>query len=222
MTRDFVHCFYPPSSEKGDQNRFASLGELIEWISEDHVVRDPPKAEIIGLASKIALMVLQFHPKFWIQESWRSHDIQFFTPENFHDGISLRSPHLNIQFPPSGTKTNQDEAMNYIRNKRLFYLGIMLLELGLTKPWSRLREEVYGSLPEGQKNNYHAAVKMSQSMALVKSMGAKYRRIVRQCLGCDFGLGETDLSSDELRKTFLHNVVLPLEQLGEDLDQIFS
>jgi hypothetical protein len=48
------------------------------------------------------------------------------------------------------------------------------------------------------------------SSCLCKSWGAK---IVRKCLGCDFGEGTTDLNDPGLQNVFYKDVVCELERL---------
>ena len=44
-------------------------------------------------------------------------------------------------------------------------------------------------------------------------MGLTYPKVIKKCLGCDFGLGETDLDNEDLQRVFLEDVVTTLRQL---------
>lgn len=44
--------------------------------------------------------------------------------------------------------------------------------------------------------------------------------IIKKCLGCDFGLGETDLHNEDLQRRFLEDVVLRLQQLREQMKEM--
>lgn len=49
-------------------------------------------------------------------------------------------------------------------------------------------------------------------------MGPAYSRIVRKCLGCDFGVGETDLDHEELQQTYINQVIEVLENTKQRLE----
>jgi len=48
-------------------------------------------------------------------------------------------------------------------------------------------------------------------------MGLTYHKIIKRCLGCDFGQGETDLDNEDLQRRFLEDVVSELQQLREHM-----
>ena len=103
--------------------------------------------------------------------------------------------------------------MRGARNEGLFRLGIVLLEVGFATPWSTLRTNVLKTIPDKNATDYFIADKLAR--LLVNSMGPNYPKIIRKCLGCDFGLGETDLASEELQERFLLEVVVALKGLAE-------
>ena len=49
-------------------------------------------------------------------------------------------------------------------------------------------------------------------------LGPRYAKIVRKCLGCDFG-HDIDLSCEELRVAVHKSVVLELEGLAQDFER---
>lgn len=113
------------------------------------------------------------------------------------------------------------------RNKLLFNFGILLLEIGYGMPWADLRKRAVAKAattnpPDaaGGVSDYKVAEKLAQQ--LVRHMGPAYPRIVRKCLGCDFGLGETDLDNEDLQRRFLEDVVTGLRTLREDLRRMPS
>lgn len=44
-------------------------------------------------------------------------------------------------------------------------------------------------------------------------MGARYGRVARKCLDCDFGVGEYDLRNLELQGAFYEDVICELDRL---------
>ncbi len=55
---------------------------------------------------------------------------------------------------------------------------------------------------------------------LCNRMGPRFPTIVRKCLGCDFGLGESDLANEELQGIFLVDVVAALRDTESGLKEL--
>lgn len=231
-----VQRFYQPPAERCLNGKPKSLEDIIVWISEDPI-RILPRSIVFQLAASLATAVLRYHSTPWLQEVWRSRDIVFFGIEDFQQGnVSLCYPHLNVEFSRykgkrkaaielesegSASTSAQAAALTRAterttlgaRNEVLFHLGLVLLELGFATPWPTLRASILKTLPDKNATDYIIADKLAR--LLVNSMGPKYSKIIRKCLGCDFGLGETDLASDELQEQFLLEVVVALKGLQE-------
>ena len=226
------------SSEFAKTDKPTSLTSLLNWIAEDSIVRSVPRSNLLGLATILSMTVLQLNSTPWLPENWRSDDIHFHGLRDSEQDISLGKPYLNLDFvrsshghdpkeallsdsfhrqnsAPRPTYRDQDVAAGYARNEALFRLGIVLIELGYARPWAQLRQSISKSLPEPRNNDYHVAEKLAS--LLVNTMGPKYSRIVRKCIGCDFGLGESSLSSEELQKLFLSDVVVALQKMRQQL-----
>ncbi|RSL88528.1 hypothetical protein CEP51_001696 [Fusarium floridanum] len=97
------------------------------------------------------------------------------------------------------------------RNQLLFNFGILMLEIGYGKPWHKLKQAVTATHEE--LTDYKIAEKLASQ--LVNQLGLAYPKIIRKCLGCDFGLGETDLDNEDLQRRFLEDVVAGLQQLKD-------
>jgi hypothetical protein len=192
---------------------------------------------MIRLAASLAMAVLQYHSTPWLPELWKSKDVVFFGVDDVQQGnISLCQPHLNVEFSkskgkrkaviddeastntryPLGTASHaqpstQPSTIYGARNEILFHLGIVLLEVGFATPWATLRASLLKTFSDQIVSDYIIADKLAR--LLINSMGPTYSCIVRKCLGCDFGLGETDLASEELQGKFLLDVVIALQGL---------
>ena len=108
------------------------------------------------------------------------------------------------------------------RNKLLFNFGIILLEIGYGRPWHDLKLTI-AKVPVAGENakslsDNQAAEKLAQ--LLVNQMGPTYSKIVRKCLGCDFGLGETNLDNEVLQRQFVVDVVSGLQRLGNHMKEM--
>ncbi|KAH7159536.1 hypothetical protein B0J13DRAFT_492650 [Dactylonectria estremocensis] len=225
--------FYIPPADRRVCDEPKSLEAIIAWIGANSMHRCLPLPVALQIAGSLAASVLQFHSTPWLPETWRSQDISFFSTElSVEDEIQLSHPHFQVQFSNHIKKSmsqyskasdltlvnSEEVALSGARNEILFRLGIVLLEVGFSRPWHSLREEVLNlkKLPTNRRTDYHVAEKLCA--ILMNQMGARYPRIIRKCIGCDFGLDEPqdDLeASEELQDVFLLDVVIELQQLKE-------
>jgi hypothetical protein len=232
-----LHRFYLPLTTRPCHQE-KSLSELMSWIAEDDITRSFPQLTLLHLAGELACAVLRFFSTPWLPDTWQSQDVRFFGELTDNDFLMPSfSPSLRIVFarpskgkeidlspmpgaeptPPPSASTTPTTAFGSVRNEVLFRLGIMMLELGYSKPWTVLREKMELSLPENKRTEYHAAEKLAQGRLLRDKMGPKYQLVVRKCLGCDFGLGETDLENEDLQGSFLVDVVVALQEVSSGL-----
>ncbi|KAH7002587.1 hypothetical protein EDB80DRAFT_720802 [Ilyonectria destructans] len=225
--------FYIPPADRRVCDEPKSLEAIIAWIGANSMHRCLPLPVALQIAGSLAASVLQFHSTPWLPETWRSQDISFFSTElSVEDEIQLSHPHFQVQFSNHIKKSmsqyskasdltlvnSEEVSLSGARNEILFRLGIVLLEVGFSRPWHSLREEILNlkKLPTNRRTDYHVAEKLCA--ILMNQMGARYPRIIRKCIGCDFGLDEPqdDLeASEELQDVFLLDVVIELQHLKE-------
>ncbi|KAI8689595.1 hypothetical protein NCS56_00223100 [Fusarium sp. Ph1] len=239
-----THHFYLPPPERQPPGQQTSLAEIITWISEDEFTRSLPRTTMVHLAGSLATAVLQYHSTPWLPKTWESSQVLFRGSGDLLEGtssISSMSPYFRVGFstnPETISRKELDrnpagslpEASNrsfptptpssLARNAILFRLGIILLELGYSQPWPHLRNRLLSTLPPQHQTDYDAAEKLAQTPLLRNRMGPRFSTIVRKCLGCDFGLGESDLASEKLQGTFLVDVVEALQETERGLRQL--
>ncbi|KAJ4312887.1 hypothetical protein N0V84_009696 [Fusarium piperis] len=102
------------------------------------------------------------------------------------------------------------------RNELLFSFGILMLEIGYARPWHELKHAV--TMTNGKLSDYKIAEKLADQ--LVNQLGLTYPKIIEKCLGCDFGLGETDMGNEDLQRRFLEDVVAGLQQLKDYMEEM--
>ncbi|UPK97546.1 hypothetical protein LCI18_008481 [Fusarium solani-melongenae] len=199
---------------------------------------------MVHLAGSLATAVLQYHSTPWLPKTWESRQVLFCGRGDILEdasSISSTSPYFRVSFSTSPETTNRKELnrkpvgsppkassrilstptpSSLARNAILFRLGIILLELGYSQPWPLLRNRLLPTLPPQHQTDYDAAEKLAQTPLLRNRMGPRFSAIVRKCLGCDFGLGESDLASQELQGTFLVDVVEALQETERGLRQL--
>ncbi|KAJ6011029.1 hypothetical protein N7451_002441 [Penicillium sp. IBT 35674x] len=240
-----LHLFYLPPPKCRPLEQQKSLADIIAWTSEDNLSRDLPRTAIAHIASCLAVAVLQYHSTPWLPDSWQSSQVRFSGLGELSedtDEISSTTPYFRVEFTKpnegesrlmtavaaSATSTSSNNtakapvttSVALARNELLFCFGIVLLELGYCQLWPQLRQRVLTTLPPQRNTDYHAAEKLAQSPFLRNRMGPKFIRIVRKCLGCDFGLGENDLANEQLQGVFLVDVVRELQGIERVLKEL--
>jgi hypothetical protein len=226
----------PPQTALGTSQ---SLSDIIQWIAEEPVLRSLPRPLLVELAGNVAEGIMQFYSTPWLAPTDLGQNVRYFNPaESSTSAVQLKGPYFMARLDSAQAKGKMcptstgplpvDEAApRYLdarvadfteaRNKLLFNFGILLLEIGYGRPWHELKQRV-AKIPTaaGERlSDYRDAEKLAQ--LLVNQMGLTYPKIIKKCLRCDFGLGETDLDNEDLQRRFLEDVVSGLQQLREHM-----
>ena len=234
--------FYVPPAPQTAIGTSQSLSDLIRWIAEEPVLRSLPRPLLVELAGNLAEGIMQFYSTPWLAPTNLGQNVRYFNPvESSATTVQLKGPYFMAKLectqvkgkihPTSTGPLPVDEVVpryrdaravefTGARNKLLFNFGILLLEIGYGRPWHELKRSV-AKIPmaAGERlSDYQAAEKLTQ--LLVNQMGLTYPKIIKKCLGCDFGLGETDLDNEELQRRFLEDVVSGLQQLREHMREM--
>jgi len=213
-----------------------SISDVIRWVSEEPIMRSLPRLVLIELASNVAEGIMQFYSTPWLVPADLGRNLRYFNRAISDSGSdtaacqpNLKGPYFTVRVETSSARQVQVKSAKArpnvsssgtegvvfpeARNKLLFNFGILLLEIGYGRPWHQLKQSVSSLM----LSDYRAAEKLAQN--LVNDMGTKYPKIIKQCLGCDFGLGETDLDNESLQRRFLVDVVLGLQDLGNSMKE---
>ena len=211
----YDHLLYLPPQPCGPEETTQSLAHIISSMSDDWPLSSYSRVERIRLAKILAKAVLEYHDTPWLRESWRSEDVQFFV-ESCKPLAALDAPHLSVRFSSSSKSLTSGQSHPFAENSTLFGLATILLELDFEKPLSRMRQPsdvVESSL---QDTEFKTAVRLAKSTA--PGLGPDFRKIIRKCLRCNFGIDETDLTKSEDLKSKIHeDVICKLEDLERTL-----
>lgn len=110
---------------------------------------------------------------------------------------------------------------NIVPNPLLFDLGILLLELAFNAPFESLRqrdtllvslEATVTDLSETSAADFIVALRLADEVGT--SLGAGFASIVKKCLRCDFGCGNS-LDHEALQLRLYEDVVCKLDRLEE-------
>jgi hypothetical protein len=212
--------YFAPPITSYSMRQSVSLAQIVSLMSQRSQVDGLLQYERLRLARQLASSVLQFHATPLLKSCWRSDDVVFFGTAA--SSASLTSPHLNVQVRKSsrpdvkatshGSNVPSNECQGFIRNPYLFGLGVILIELAHQAPLSSLRtDRDLTNGFESKHTDFFVADRLSKSMG--SSLGVSYAKVVRKCLGCDFGEGTTDLNDPGLQTVFYKDVVCELERL---------
>jgi hypothetical protein len=210
-----------------------SFAEVIAWVAEEPVSRTLPRSVLVKLAGNLAEGIMQFYSTPWLSCPDLSQVIRIYNNSDPSvSSVQLEGPYfttrLETRAKGKGKATDQIHGGAYgkasvadfsgARNELLFNFGIILLEIGFAQPWHMLKRSVSRTVTGEQLSDYKTAEKLAQ--LLINQMGLAYPKIIKKCLGCDFGLGETDMDNEDLQRKFLEDVVSELQRLREHIREM--
>ena len=178
-----------------------------------------PLHQRITLAKELAMAVLQFHATPWLLNSICSEDVLLpgLSELTSNTRGSMHEPYVNVSIiGPNGPLTRQTTfpSRTLIRNRLLFSLGVMLLELAYQAPLHSLQRPTDVDTHMTPNTDYHTADRLRHEAA--SRVCPRYAEVIRKCIQCDFGHGD-DLGRIQLREGFHQDVICELEDLEERL-----
>ncbi|KAH7321852.1 hypothetical protein BKA65DRAFT_89681 [Rhexocercosporidium sp. MPI-PUGE-AT-0058] len=169
------------------------------------------------LARSLTLGVLRFQSTPWLSDGLSSSAIQFlkYEPHPGQEAQSIRFPFIQINI--SNTTNDQKFRSRHrphntlARNELLFNLGVLLLELGYDAPLRYLQQPE--DIKDGHSRNsmytdFFTARRIS--CAAARELDARYGRLAKKCLDCDFGVGE-NLETVELQDAIVKGILEELD-----------
>ncbi|OSS47845.1 hypothetical protein B5807_06485 [Epicoccum nigrum] len=175
-----------------------------------------PKRDRVRLAVTLASSVLQLHKTPWLEDSWGIDNVYFVERPGlttYNHPYVLRG--LDTSASSLGTgQTVPKHLSRVIKNRPLFALGIMLIELWYGKSLNELHEEADG--PQSDANaqvdfitRFNTADRLADELA--DDAGKKYSDAVGRCVRCDFRLRTNSLEHVELQRAVFQGVVSQLK-----------
>lgn len=205
------HGIYPlpPSSMTQESWTVLSLSHVLSRkadLRRPFTTYDKLRVSVI-----LASSVLQLHKTPWIDERWGKDDILFI---NRPSGPLFDHPYVSRQFSTCKiSQTNQPctsdgaNTCRIIRNKPLFDLGVLLIELWYGQPLEKLR--IPADLDtDGTPNltsDWYTADRIVDKIHW--DAGSRYSDAVRRCIRCDFDQRETSLENENFRQVVYDGVV---------------
>lgn len=231
-------------SNEGDDNQDLQVrmeriqqSRLADAIPISTIFNQPPgglalsRKDRFGIAAAATWAVLNLAGSPWIGSDWDGkHGLQLLMELQalrYYPAISYAfrrpgnaPPSNNGPLRTSLFMQEQDPfGTGFIRNKTLFVLGILLIELCLNKPFEKLRQEFYSSSltaslgirTETRIDDFEVANMCMQRVYL--EAGDLYGYAVQRCLRCEFPGRDVTKSFEfeQFRKDFFHGVVAPVQ-----------
>ncbi|KIW27890.1 uncharacterized protein PV07_07588 [Cladophialophora immunda] len=201
-----------------------SLQDILKESDDDNADKRFSLRQRISLAGQLARAVLHFHKTAWLQDTLDSQIIMVrrrkvpsshATPDAGADSRLEVFATTNIHSPASGILVSSTWSNPLvIRNRLLFSLGVVLLELVYEKPLAAMTDPIDRVGTEPCDVPYRTAIRLSKRLS--SKWGPKYAETVRKCLHCDFGQG-FDLGQNRLQEALYWSVICELETLAESL-----
>ncbi|KAK8046487.1 hypothetical protein PG996_014551 [Apiospora saccharicola] len=179
-----------------------------------------------GLAAAAAWAVLYLAESPWMGSQWDMRpELYLFSERHNHMWRHYPSlPSVSQEWShPDATSTSDDryEAPGSyfvpVRNKTLFALGVLLIELCLNKPFEQLRQEYQNDrlsamLAMGSPADDYV-IANQQTQNVYSEAGDLYGYAVQRCLRCEFpGPDNTkNFHFEQFRREFFNCVIAPIQ-----------
>lgn len=184
------------------------------------------KQQRLQIAVTLASTVLQLYESPWLSENWSKSDICFFfNGADSNKRPMISDPYVSRSFGVSGRPQPMKQGVeqnaealrsDMIKNKTLFALGIVLIELCLNVSFEDLCSSPDNQYeePRPQEITQVYQTALSQIDAVYTKWGDEYGYVVQRCLKCDFGTRESmlQLDFDAFRGCVYEGVLAPLEE----------
>jgi hypothetical protein len=216
-TSECKQLVYPTTSS--ESRKATSLAQLITSTNTPGLAGGILLHERVCLAKTLAIAVLQYHATPWLQLSWRSTDVLFYGEGDMQmqKNPNLSTPYVNASIRGECAQIASQPQSAMARNPILFSLGVAFIEIAHAASLESL--ELPSDADNGQLHReFFTARRLAKSKRTV--MGSTYNDIVEQLVECVFPCGD-DLTNPELQAAFYENVICPLNELEQELEQGF-
>ena len=165
------------------------------------------KRSRLRIAVTLVSAALQLHTTPWLKKNWGKEDILFHNGSAQHPYISKSFAQGNPTISETDGMPSEEDSWTPIRNKSIFNLGVLLLELAFGKPLSTFR--IANDPPFFTE--YAIACRLVGQLAEEESSG--YSDAARACVYCDFGtkVKTLDFDNEAFKQALYDDVLIPLE-----------
>lgn len=163
----------------------------------------------------LASTILQLYDTPWLHLSWSGNDVYFVRERGQQRVPLIKQPFVSRAFASQRKLGTSYKPVSHctcplIRNKTVFDLGVLLIELCFRKSFKSLQapeDEVKG-MP-AVFTDFITATRMIERVR--NKAGASWGDAVRRCIYCEFDQSNTSLENENFRQAVYQGVVKPLE-----------
>ncbi|SMQ50336.1 unnamed protein product [Zymoseptoria tritici ST99CH_1A5] len=207
------HGLYTPETRLIDQKLF-SVGRLSDCLGQQRK-QNLTGADARRLALSLATGMLQLHSTPWLQSSWGKSDIMLISKQDKilsqHAFISQDSSSARKTLPASPAT---GALAMIIKNRTLFSLGLMLIELCMGKSMEDLHRADERN-PDGTISEFSdllTAERLLNKQTISESFGKRWSDVVRRCIRCEVDETESSLEDAGFRKAVYNKILMELEE----------
>ncbi|EER37858.1 conserved hypothetical protein [Histoplasma capsulatum H143] len=204
--RDAIQIYLPSTSTsqkiKPDSHVPSPDPQLKPWT----------RKERFKLAVAVSTSVLQFDDTPWLKQSWGTDDIHFLVnPSSSMPEQAYLSTIFSQSSKAPKKQQNRPKFPPLIRNKALFALGIVLIELAFGRPLSRLRTDKDVEDSGGMQDLVDTFTIKRLLEGVEDEAGYDYSEAVRRCIECPFDGKEARFSNDAFQEAVHNWIIEPLK-----------
>ena len=215
------HGIFWPNNQLVD-SASQSVETLVDLLKQSSRPGHWTNADARRLAVPLAAGVLRLHDTPWLSNTWDNREVSIFR----RNGKLLAdhpfvSSSLRVAPIPASSLTGPSIAAQIIRNRTLFTLGIMLVEMCMGKPMHELHKssELNADGTEHELSDYQTATRLLDMEEVSDRFGQRWSNVARRCIYCD--LNQTSTSFDDVGfQQAVYNEVLA--ELEEERRQFFQ
>ncbi|EGP88203.1 uncharacterized protein MYCGRDRAFT_40054, partial [Zymoseptoria tritici IPO323] len=172
-------------------------------------------ADARRLALSLATGMLQLHSTPWLQSSWGKSDIMLISKQD-----KILSQHAFISQDSTGARKTLPASpatgalAMIIKNRTLFSLGLMLIELCMGKSMEDLHRADERN-PDGTISEFSdllTAERLLNKQTISESFGKRWSDVVRRCIRCEVDETESSLEDAGFRKAVYNKILMELEE----------
>ncbi|QSS61047.1 hypothetical protein I7I51_05855 [Histoplasma capsulatum] len=180
--------------------------------SPDPQLKPWTRKERFKLAVAVSTSVLQFDDTPWLKQSWGTDDIHFLVnPSSSMPEHAYLSTVFSQSSKAPMKQQNRTKFPPLIRNKALFALGIVLIELAFGRPLSRLRTDKDVEDSGGMQDLVDTFTIKRLLEGVEDEAGYDYSEAVRRCIECPFDGKEARFSNDAFQEAVHDWIIEPLK-----------
>jgi hypothetical protein len=174
----------------------------------------------LRIAVDLASGVLQLYKTPWLREDWTQSDVIFIYRPGSAEPSMYEHPFVYrelSQLAPQQIMNTSPTVYRVIRNRTLYVLGIVLIELCYGKLIQGLQKAEDLQCDGAPGVEWCTADRLLRTKELENHVGKRYADAVRRCIYCDFGVDDADLDNEGFQRVVYEGV---LEKLEESLRHI--